>query len=315
MAEAGQEQQSAAEDLLKNLRAVVREEMGGPPPPPRPAFKPTGKDIVWLVILAGDAALLTHLFPEDAKGPLEFLKELLPWLLGGAFVVLNDWFRDHLLGWSRNGWIRGALLVLLLIGIVLLVKIVPITPNVKPDGTELTIDEHERSPTERTWLAIHSHTFILAPGKGDPEITKRTFEVAWWQLIKAAFSKDSRDWRRVYKTDIDVPLKTHVTIQMMDGNFDDDFLEAANLHKEGLSELHGKERALTLGPSGGEAPEFLSKEQALTFESSGNETTDALLLPWGHYLIAMVGCQPEELTVAAKRNYKKMNACEKIAVK
>ncbi|MGA3043439.1 MAG: hypothetical protein ABSF54_21905 [Bryobacteraceae bacterium] len=295
MAEPGQDGQSAAEDLVKSLRAVVREEMGGPPQPPRPAFKPTGKDVLWLVILAGDAALLTHLFPEDAKGPLEFLKDFLPWLLGGTFVVLNDWFRDHLLSWSRKAWVRAAQAALLVIGIALLVKTVPITPNVKPDGTEFAIDDKPRSASERTWLTIHSHTITLAPGQGEPQnAVKRTIELSWWQIVKAGFLKDSRDWRRVYKTDIDTPENAHVTIRMLDGNFDDDFLDPANLHRSGLSEPRGE-------------------EPALTFESSGTETTDALLLPWGRYSIAMEGCKPEELTVAANaRNYKRMNPCEKL---
>src|SRR5215472_1704066 len=99
--EAPERSRSPASKLIESMQEFVREELQHPgakqhaePKYPAKERLPTWKDAFWLAVFIGDVALIFSWIPEQAKGPLEFVGKFLPWLLGGLFVVLNDWFRD-----------------------------------------------------------------------------------------------------------------------------------------------------------------------------------------------------------------------------
>jgi hypothetical protein len=298
MAEGGD---SSPEDLVKNLRAVMLEVIGEPPKK-KTDGPPSFLDIFWIALLAGNIVFLARLFPENAKGPLEFAKEFVPWLFGGMFVVVNDWCRDNLLKWSRHPLFRAAEITIFVLGVFTLVGIVPITPSVKPDETGIMFDGGEPvAPDETTWLAIHDHTITLLPGPHDTFGEKRSIPLLWTRLIPAAFNKEDTDWRLLYKVAIDtpeIPEDTTVTLAMEDGRFDDLFLKASNLNKWGLTAVPDNSRELLV-------------------QSKGPHKTIDLLLPWGHYCVYYAAaCKPESLYVEAaspshEQNYLRLNACGK----
>jgi hypothetical protein len=311
MEETGKSDPSPAEDLIKNLRALVQEENRKPAEQPPPAQKPGWQDLVWLAVLAADAALLYYWFPEGAKGPLEFLRTLLPWLLGGTFVVLNDWFRDRLLGWSRLRSVRIAQVALLAFGIILGVKIFRVTPDVRPDGTILKIDPETdgeaKATHEALWLTLHHHTIALMPGKDDTNVDTRKIELPWWRVPLAAFTKEGGNWPRVYRIDIDTPQVAKVTIIPRDFDFDADFLELPNLQAWNLTAESTNLRDWHLLPGD-------TFKKSVSFKSSGTEATDAKVLPFGRYWIGMEGCTMEELEVKAfKLNHFQLHDCKKLS--
>jgi hypothetical protein len=302
--------QSSADDLIKNLRALIVEEVQKPAPPAgvQPDL-PSWKDGLWLAVLVADAALLSYWIPEGAKGPFEFLKTLLPWLLGGTFVVLNNWFRDHLLSWSRRRLVRVFEVTFLVVGIMAGVPIIPIKPEVNPAGTILTIGEDKEAkqqPTgEKLWLMLRARHIKLSAGVDDPYKEPREFDLGLARLAWAAVTSHGLDWRRVYRVDIDTPIKAKIAIVSKQGGFDFDFLDKKNLQKWQLQSEHIDPRKYGLTEN--------AEKEAIVFQSSGSEESNPMVLPWGTYWIGMEGCKTEDLEIKAlERNYLQVQPCKKL---
>jgi hypothetical protein len=286
MAEENGTTPSSAEELIKNLRALVREESLTPPAAASaPTYSPTWKDAIWLGVLLTDAALLSYWFPENAKGPLEFVKSLAPWLAGGAFVIWSNWFRDHLLEWSRNPAVRVVMVAFLVVGITTGVNVIPVKPAISPLGTLLRIDpdkDDKPKPTDETlWLALRNHTVQLGPaGPQDPVQDVRKIELSWWRVLQASWSSEQCDWRRLYKTAIVAPKAGKVLIRPIEAPFESDYLEHARVSHWGEKEEDAPTHRFNL---------------AYQADSQGN--LHPLFLPWGSYWIAMEGCAPQKWEV------------------
>jgi hypothetical protein len=296
-----QDGESSPEEIVKNLRAAMLEVIAEPPK--KETDKPSKPEVFWLSLLAGNAVFLARLFPENAKGPLEFAKEFVPWLFGGMFVVVNDWFRHWLLRQIRKRWFKAAEVAVFFGGMATLVGVVPITPNVKPDGTIIVFDTDEPVANDETnWLAIHDHTVNLSPGPNDRFGEKRLIELPWRSLVPGLFRNHTRDWRLLYRVAIETPdmeEDTRLTLAMEDGEFDHVFLRPSNLDKWGITAVEGNARELTVR----------SKDPHKPIE---------LLLQWGYYCVySAPGCKPERLDVEAsaisqEHNYVRMKSCAKL---
>jgi hypothetical protein len=274
IAEAPEDRQSPTDKLVEGIREFVREQMQRPGEKPAPQQPlPNWKDAFWLAVFIADLTLLFSWFPEEAKGPLEFLGKFLPWLLGSLFVVANDWFRNRLLEISRVRWLRSAQLTFLIFGLTFgRIQLIPITAAVNPTGTRLIIDGEERASDKTIWLTVGNHKVLISEGQepNDKVAKDREFKLQWWQLLGAAFFKRYKpDWRLVYQLDVMTPKICTVTVTKQDGRFDGDFLEHVHVNKF--------------------SPEEKS-DTTLQFQSFGPKKDNSIELPSGQYVVERSDC-------------------------
>ena len=276
--EGAENRRSPADKLVESMRDLVREELQRPSLSPAPAPKlPNWKDAFWLAIFIADVVLLFSWFPEEAKGPLEFLGKFLPWLLGGLFVAANDWFRDRLLEISRARRLRAAQLTFLILGLTFGRIEIPITPSVNPAEAHLYIDGQMRASDQKIWLTIRNHQVKVSEGLDPSDVLAkdREFRLSWWQILSAPFHNGRRqEWSLVYSLSVMTPKICAVTITKQDGAFDSEFLEA--VHVEKLRKRN---------------------ENALEFQSFGPEKDNSIELPYGKYVAQAAGCRGKSFTV------------------
>lgn len=288
MAEEIPSRASSASDLETALRTIIRDELQRPAPAPKKMETPSKTDVLWLGVFLADCALISFWFPEGLKGPLEFVQKLLPWLLGGMFVVANDWFREQSLSISRRPMVRVVQLSFLIVGILAGVHVIPVTAAVNPEGTTLSIDTPSPVAYGQTiWVALRDHEIQLTPGTADPKVAPRKLKVHWWRILRAMVdAEENPDWRLIYPVAVDTPEARKVTIARKSGKFDEDFLEPANLQASKLKKINNS---------------------SVEYQSSGSVQSDKVNLPWGEYSIWMAGCRPETLEVVSIAKLEKGN--------
>lgn len=257
--------------VLEALRALVRREMGRPPEKTPSSAEPSVKEGFWLLLLCLNIVLVVSRLPREVlTGPaVETASKLLPALFGSLFVIYLAWFRDRLLLLTRNTRFNRLQVGLLLVLTFASARLFPVSPEILPKGTALTIDGRAREPG-RIWLSCGTHEILLQPPK-DAGAEQRKFRFGVRSLLRAAWNGGpGPDWSLLYPADFTArDTSAKVQVKKLRGEYYDDVFEGTDLDRRGdallvLSMNGNRERTIQLPLGSYELQWTLSTGQTCT---------------------------------------------------
>jgi hypothetical protein len=284
--------ESSSDRLLSSLREFVAEV------PPRAETEagaveqpmPGWRDLLWLGVFIADVVLVYELYPPDLKGPLEFLGKFLPWLFGGLFVVANDWFRDRLLSISRSPRYRTLLVVILLLGVPVMFRVIPMHAEVKPAGTAVIIDDKAADHHRTIWVTLQPHRVRVTNSPMNTVGEARDFTLSRWQVLWGSTIFGATEyWSPLFKFDVDPPAIGKVRITRTDGEFDVDFQDPGKLESHLL---------------------ILDDDHIVILQAEKSNKTYPIVLPYGTYTFSEGDCVSKPVSVPEKTTYQ-FDDCQK----
>ena len=219
-------------ELVEELKAFVRREMGRSGESPARVKEPSMREGAWLLLFCVNAVLLVSRLPNEivSDPAVQTASKLLPALLGSHFVIYVSWFREHLLTLTRHRLFNRLQLGLFVILAITALPVVPVSPQVLPKGTALSIDGKTRADKKLAFLYPGAHEVLLQPAK-NAGAEPRKFRLTGGQLLRTLW-KGNPEWSLLYKADFEArDTAAKVQIRKLRGEFYDDVVQATDLDR------------------------------------------------------------------------------------
>jgi len=208
--------------------------MGRPPERVPSSAEPSLKEGFWLLLFCLNTVLLISRLPREVlSGPaVETASKLLPALFGSLFVIYLAWFRERLLALTRHERFNRLQVALLLILTFTSVRLFPISPEILPKGTALSIDGTARKDLHRIPLSFGAHDILMQPAR-DAGVEKRQFRFGLRSLLRAVWNGGpGPDWSLLYPADFTARDPTaKVQVKKLRGEYYDDVFEGTDLER------------------------------------------------------------------------------------
>jgi len=202
-----------------------------------PAAKPDRWDVVFLLVGVVNVAFLVWMVPVATLNDerIKFLKELVPWVFGGLFVLVTSWFHGTILTLSRNRIFRIIDIILVLVLAGLMAPLVAL-PVLLPTDAYLSVGDENADPIDLTKTyrvsLLKEHTYYLNKEyEGEPLPYKRHFKATGWDIWQERLNNSQLSWSLLYPVKITAPRGIQITITREESAFDQSFLGSENLGK------------------------------------------------------------------------------------
>lgn len=226
--------------VLEALRALVRREMGRPPEKIPSSAEPSLKEGFWLLLFCLNTVLLISRLPREVlSGPaVETASKLLPALFGSLFVIYLAWFRERLLTLTRHKRFNRLQVALLLVLTLTGVPLFPVSPEILPKGTALSIDGKAHKNTHQILLSCGAHDILLQSAR-DAGTEKRQFRFGLRSLLQAVWNGGpGPDWSLLYAADFTArDPNAKVQVKKLRGEYYDDVFEGTDLDRRDYAVL------------------------------------------------------------------------------
>lgn len=176
--------------LDDSVRGVVRDELvraGVVQAPVRPAT-PTRTDLLLLVVLAADIALVLLVIPYANNSAVEKFLTVVQWVGTTVFVAAATWFQEKFLEFSRTKAFRVVAFGVLALLLPQKVPLIPIHVPRPAEAMQLTLDGDRLPPgvSGRRMVTISSHTLqAVASGQQCAVGDQPAVSLRWTELPSA----------------------------------------------------------------------------------------------------------------------------------